>query len=196
MNVWLRHSRRKAVSRWVASARGSVDKLETTEASSASRCRRHDARHGRPAGCRGPDDTAPESRPDSGSSPFIARSSTRRQVAEFPVRPDEADRCPGDGAADQRINDTRQRDFKALAKQVKAQQHQQRNNIVAWAYCTLRKAKNSTPVRTINSSCPSTEGTSSRTGRPIATPTSVPIILSARRWRGGVIVRLTDEQAG
>ena len=46
-----------------------------------------------------------------------------RQVAEFPVRPDEADRCPGDGAADQRINDTRQRDFKALAKQVKAQQH-------------------------------------------------------------------------
>ena len=35
--------------------------------------------------------------------------------------------CPGDGAADQRINDTRQRDFKALAKQVKAQQHQQRN---------------------------------------------------------------------
>ena len=50
-----------------------------------------------------------------------------RQVAEFPVRPDEADRCPGDGAADQRINDTRQRDFKALAQQVKAQQHQQRN---------------------------------------------------------------------
>lgn len=43
------------------------------------------------------------------------------QVAEFPVRPDEAHRRPGDGAADQRINDARQGDFKTFAKQVKAQ---------------------------------------------------------------------------
>ena len=32
-------------------------------------------------------------------------------------------------------------------------------NIVAWAYCTLRKAKNSTPVITMRISWPSTEGT-------------------------------------
>ncbi len=102
----------------------------------------------------------------------------------------------GDGAADQRINDTRQRDFKALAKQVKAQQHQQRNKHRGMGVLHVTEGKNSTPVRTINSSCPSTEGTSSRTGRPIATPTSVPIILSAGAMAGGVIVRLTDEQAG
>ena len=87
-------------------------------------CRRHDARHGRPAGCRGPDDTVQDGiqirQFAFGSSPAPA------QLQDL-IRPDEADRCPGDGAADQRINDTRQRDFKALAKQVKAQQHQQRN---------------------------------------------------------------------
>lgn len=56
-------------------------------------------------------------------------------------------------------------------------------NIVAWAYCTLRNAKKSTPVITSRTNCPSSEGTNHKIGRPIATPTNVPIILSARRWR-------------
>jgi hypothetical protein len=48
-------------------------------------------------------------------------------------------------------------------------------------------------VRTISSSCPSTDGTSRRTGRPIATPTRVPMIRNAR---GYAFIQFTGLQHG
>ncbi len=50
-----------------------------------------------------------------------------RQITEPPVRPDKAHRSPGNGAADQGINDARQCYFKAFPKQVETEQHQQSN---------------------------------------------------------------------
>ena len=48
-----------------------------------------------------------------------------RKVAKAPVRPDEAHRRPGNGAADQRVDNTRDRHLKSLSEQIKAEQHQQ-----------------------------------------------------------------------
>ncbi|MNO03807.1 hypothetical protein D3C81_2246240 [compost metagenome] len=56
-------------------------------------------------------------------------------------------------------------------------------NIVAWAYCTVRKAKNNTPEITIRINCPSSEGTKYRIGSPIKMPARVPMILNAKRLR-------------
>ena len=119
-----------------------------------------------------------------------------RQVAEFPVRPDEADRCPGDGAADQRINDTRQRDFKALAKQVKAQQHQQRNKHRGMGVLHVTEGKKQHAGQDDQQQLPFNRGNQQQDRQADRHPNQRADNPQRQAMAGGVIVRLTDEQAG
>lgn len=82
-----------------------------------------------------------------------------RQPAKTPVGPDKANGTPRDSAADYRIHHARQRDFKPFSQQVKAQQDQQRDKQRGVRVLHCAEHKNSTPVITMSTSWPSSEGT-------------------------------------
>ena len=119
-----------------------------------------------------------------------------RQIAETPVRPDKADRSPGNRTANQGIDHAGQGNFKPFTQQVKAEQHQQRNEHGGVGVLHVAKREeqhagdHNQDQLTFNGGHEIEHRKANRDADQRADNTQ------RKTVSGGVIVRLADEQAG